>query len=328
MYDALVSPAVAAGAALVSIASLIVASRRVNRSTQENIVPLMGVVGAFIFAAQMINFSIPGTGSSGHIVAGVLSGALLGPWAALITIASVLVVQCLVFADGGLMALGCNILNMGICTTLIGYGLVYRPFVSNTLTGWRIFAGSILGCVIGLECGALLVTIETELSGITALDWNSFFALMCSIHFAIGVSEGIATGFLLYFVAKSRPQLLTREEPKSPKSKSAGIRNVVIFFAALTVVLGGAFSWIASSSPDGLEWSIEKLTGSTELTNSASVPTRHTFEAVQSATTVLPDYESTWSGIIGCVLVVILTWVLAVCIRKGLKRRPETTHPQ
>ncbi len=324
MADALVSPAVAAGAAVVSVAALIVAANKVKKSDSTNIVPLMGVIGAFIFAAQMINFSIPGTGSSGHIVGGVLAAALLGPWAGLITVASVLVVQCLVFADGGLMAIGCNILNMGICTTFIGYALVYRWIAGRSLTPWRIFLGAILGCIVGLEAGAVLVTAETELSGITALSWNQFFALMTSIHFAIGAGEGIATGFLLYFVAKTRPSLLLSEAPAQSQAKETrSVRPVMIVFGALALIFGITFTWIASSHPDGLEWSIERLTGSTDIINDTAAATRSAFASVQGVTSVLPDYDSTWSGIIGCTMVVILTWAILTCMR----HRRHATQP-
>lgn len=324
MADALVSPAVAAGAAVVSVAALIVAANKVKKSDSTNIVPLMGVIGAFIFAAQMINFSIPGTGSSGHIVGGVLAAALLGPWAGLITVASVLVVQCLVFADGGLMAIGCNILNMGICTTFIGYALVYRWIAGRSLTPWRIFLGAILGCIVGLEAGAVLVTAETEMSGITALSWNQFFALMTSIHFAIGAGEGIATGFLLYFVAKTRPSLLLSEAPAQSQAKETrSLRPVMIVFGALALIFGITFTWIASSHPDGLEWSIERLTGSTDIINDTAAATRSAFASVQGVTSVLPDYDSTWSGIIGCTMVVILTWAILTCMR----HRRHATQP-
>lgn len=324
MADALVSPAVAAGAAVISVAALIVAANKVKKSDSTNIVPLMGVIGAFIFAAQMINFSIPGTGSSGHIVGGVLAAALLGPWAGLITVASVLVVQCLVFADGGLMAIGCNILNMGICTTFIGYALVYRWIAGRSLTPWRIFLGAILGCIVGLEAGAVLVTAETEMSGITALSWNQFFALMTSIHFAIGAGEGIATGFLLYFVAKTRPSLLLSEAPAQSQAKETrSLRPVMIVFGALALIFGITFTWIASSHPDGLEWSIERLTGSTDIINDTAAATRSAFANVQGVTSVLPDYDSTWSGIIGCTMVVILTWAILTCMR----HRRHATQP-
>ena len=110
MADALVSTPVASGAGIAAIVLLGVAGYKVNKAKGVNssIVPLMGVLGAFVFAAQMINFTIPGTGSSGHIIGGVLLAAFLGPWAAFLTISSVLIIQCLIFADGGLFALGCN----------------------------------------------------------------------------------------------------------------------------------------------------------------------------------------------------------------------------
>ncbi|MEI3553947.1 MAG: energy-coupling factor ABC transporter permease [Alistipes senegalensis] len=138
MSDALVSPPVFAVTGAISLALLGTAIRKVRRprndrpepdGRDEHIVPLMGVMGAFIFAAQMINFSIPGTGSSGHLVGGILLSAILGPWAALITLASVLVIQCLVFADGGFMALGANILNMAALSCLVAYPLLFRPLM-------------------------------------------------------------------------------------------------------------------------------------------------------------------------------------------------------
>ena len=132
MADALISTPVALAAGAAATTLLGIAGYKVNKQKGENsrIVPLMGVLGAFIFAAQMINFTIPGTGSSGHIIGGVLLAAFLGPWAAFLTLSSVLIIQCLVFADGGLLALGCNILNMGAMSTLVAYPLIFRPLKS------------------------------------------------------------------------------------------------------------------------------------------------------------------------------------------------------
>ena len=141
----------------------------------------------------MINFAIPGTGSSGHVIGGVLLAAFLGPWAAFVTLASVLIIQCLVFADGGLLALGCNLINMGAMTTLVAYPLVYRPIVGRSTSPWRITLGAVCACTVGLELGACLVTVETVLSGVSALKWNHFLSIMALIHLPIGVVEGIAT---------------------------------------------------------------------------------------------------------------------------------------
>ena len=119
MADALLSPAVGGAMTVVSAAAIGYAVKKISRDgLDEKKIPLMGVMGAFVFAGQMINFTIPGTGSSGHIGGGVLLAALLGPYPALIALASVLLIQCLLFADGGLLAYGCNVFNMGVCACL------------------------------------------------------------------------------------------------------------------------------------------------------------------------------------------------------------------
>lgn len=326
MADALVSPAVAGVAAAISIGALIVAGRKVKQNNDSSIVPLMGVMGAFVFAAQMINFSIPGTGSSGHIIGGVLLAAMLGPWAALITLASVLVVQCLVFADGGLMALGCNILNMGICTTLIAYPLIYKPLMQHRAKAsmLRVMCVSVLACVVGLELGACLVTAETELSGVTALDWGQFFSLMTGIHLLIGIGEGVATGLVIYYVQQYNPQLLQtvrQSEPTANRRVNIN-RKVVWSLVGVAVVLAVAFTWIASGNPDGLEWSIARLTGSTELAPSSAPAAHAAFASAQASTSLLPDYESTWSGIVGCSIVVAIVWVISsVLVRRRLVKK-------
>lgn len=311
MADALVSPAVAGVAAVVSVSLLVVAAKKIRKeSSDSSVVPLMGVMGAFIFAAQMINFTIPGTGSSGHIVGGILLGAILGPWAALLTLASVLVVQCLIFADGGLMALGCNILNMGVVSTLIAYPLVFKPIMGHGTSTWRMIVASITASVVGLELGAVLVTLETELSGVTALPTGDFLALMTSIHLFIGIGEGLSTAAVLYFVLRYKPSLLEcRAEVGAGHRGHYG--KAAIVFISIALLLGVAFTWIASSNPDGLEWSIENLTGSSELTGGVGSKVADTLAGVQSTTSLLPDYDSTWSGIIGCLVVVAIVWVVA-----------------
>lgn len=311
MADALVSAPVAVVSGVAAATLIVVASRKVSRIKRDDILPLMGVMGAFVFAAQMINFSIPGTGSSGHIIGGVLLAALLGPWAAFITLASVLIIQCLIFADGGLMALGCNLINMGAMSCLVAYPLIYRPIAGVSHKGWRVFAASVAACVVGLELGALLVTGETELSGITALPTSEFLMFMLPIHLAIGLCEGVATGAVLCFVRGYKPDLLydpsgSNVSDTEPHSASRRNRVVLGVFAALAFVMAVAFTWVASSDPDGLEWSISRLTGSTEL-SPAMVP----------PTALMPDYDSTFAGILGGLIVVALLWgVCSILFRK------------
>ena len=131
MADALLSPAVGGGMWVVTAGLIGTSSRKVRLTFQEKKIPLMGVAGAFVFAAQMINFTIPATGSSGHLGGGLLLAILLGPPAAFMTIASVLTVQALFFADGGLLALGCNIFNLGFFPCFVAYPWIYRPLVGR-----------------------------------------------------------------------------------------------------------------------------------------------------------------------------------------------------
>ncbi|MDE5814554.1 MAG: energy-coupling factor ABC transporter permease [Muribaculaceae bacterium] len=318
MSDALVSPAVAAGAGIAAAALIGVAASKVKRIRRDDIIPLMGVMGAFVFAAQMINFSIPGTGSSGHIIGGILLSAVLGPWAAFITLCSVLIIQCLVFADGGLLALGCNILNMGVTSCLIAYPLVYRPIAGNTLKPWRITLASVAASIIALEIGAAGVTLETEFSGITALPTSTFLAFMLPIHLAIGAIEGAATAAVLCFLAKYRPETLyggnLKQGESTGESKGRG-RKVLIGFGIATLIFAGAFTWLASSNPDGLEWSIEKVSGISDMPSATP------------ATAFMPDYDSRFAGIVGALIVMVMLWAITTIIFHRI-RSANTPHSE
>lgn len=327
MSDALVSPPVFAVTGAVSLALLGTAiwkvkhpgnDRREPDGRNEHIVPLMGVMGAFIFAAQMINFSIPGTGSSGHLVGGILLSAILGPWAALITLASVLVLQCLVFADGGFMALGANILNMAVLSCLVAYPLLFRPLMKRNASPGRILAASMIASVVGLELGALAVTIETEASGITALPMGQFLLFMLPIHLFIGVGEGLATAAVIYVVQKYKPELLygVRRE-RTPEKRKFGKALAAISLAAL--LIAGSFSWLASSDPDGLEWSIEKTAGQADL-DTASDGLHRRAAAIQEKTAVMPDYNTTFAGIVGSGIILLAVFGASYLFRAGQKQ--------
>lgn len=333
MADALVSPAVAVTAAVAATALIVVAAKEIKKHTSDNMIPLMGVMGAFIFAAQMINFSIPGTGSSGHIVGGVLLAAMLGPWAGFLTLVSVLIIQCLIFADGGLMALGCNIINMGAMTALVAYPLIFKPMLKFPASNWKIAAVSVLACVVGLEAGALCVVAETELSGITALPWKDFILFMLPIHLAIGICEGLATAAVIIFVSHTRPDLLPGYDAAGvPDGKTAATRPgwrkyiPVYIFAALALLLGGGLAFFASENPDGLEWSISKVTGDTELHQQAVSSIARGAEGIQAATSVMPDYENSLSGVIGAAIVLIMVWAITSLIVRS-RRQKVNPHP-
>lgn len=256
MADALLSPAVGLSAGA-GVAGLIAyAARRASADPQHlRRIPLMGVMAAFVFAAQMINFAIPGTGSSGHIAGGLLLAILLGPNAAFIAMASVLSVQCLLFADGGLLALGCNILNLGFWPCFVGLP-VYRAIGGALPDARRAVISAVIAAVISLQLGAAGVVIETVLSGRSELPFAKFGAVMLGIHLPIGIVEGLVTAGVLRAVSRTATQ--APEPVRETKSLLAGIGIVAL-------LMSGVLAWFASTKPDGLEWSLARVTGQTEM---------------------------------------------------------------
>lgn len=289
MADALISHTV--GGAMWGASALTAAhcARTLRRNPDPAKVPLMGVLGAFVFSAQMVNFSIPATGSSGHLGGGLLLAILLGPEAAFLVIASVLTVQALFFADGGLLALGCNIFNMGVFPAFIAYPLVYRRIVGNQLSPTRVLIASIAAALVGLSLGALAVVLQTSLSGISDLPFATFVALMLPIHLAIAIVEGLITAVVVLYVARLQPEILTRAIRQQPLQGLA-IRRVISSLAIAAVLTGVVLAWFASGHPDGLEWSISGVTGQEEF-NGTPTGLKNEIASVQEQTALLPDYD-------------------------------------
>jgi cobalt/nickel transport system permease protein len=341
MADALVSPAVGGTMWVVSGGLIALCVRELKRSARDDLVPLMGVLGAFIFAAQMINFSIPGTGSSGHLGGGLVLAVLLGPYAAVFVISSVLVAQALFFGDGGLLALGCNIFNLGVCPAFLAYPLVYRPIAARQCGTVRAWAAAMAGAVVGLQAGALGVVLETKVSGIADLPFGTFLLLMLPIHLAIGVGEGLATAAVVAFIAKARPASL---QPEADAGRGAA-RSLLVALAVAAVITGGVLSWFASERPDGLEWSLGKASGG-EALEPPNEGIHRSLAAVQEKTAILPDYgfrpagdgsaagggrQTAWptvdpgtsvAGIVGG----LLTAALVVAAGLALRRRTPPTR--
>ena len=314
MADALVSPYLALS---MYAASTVVAAYSIKKVREENNprkIPLMGIMGAFVFAAQMLNFAIPGTGSSGHLCGSMLLAALLGPEAAFLTMIGILAMQCLLFADGGLLALGANIWNMAFYGCFVGGLLIWQPLMRSGLSKGKIIAAALLGSVLTLQLGAFSVVLETTASGITELPFSAFALTMQGIHLAIGAVEGAIIASVLLFIYQARPQLLHGAD--SADAVSGGrfsLAQTLAVLAGATIVAAGGLSLAASEKPDGLEWSLEKIAGTAELEGSGLW---HELAAkIQTATALLPDYafvgsESAWgtvfSGLLGSVLVLLL----------------------
>ena len=287
MADALISPAVggvmlaaAAGAAAYSVT-------KVQNDLDEKKIPLMGVMGAFIFAAQMINFSIPGTGSSGHLGGGLLLSVVLGPYAGFLTMASVLLIQALFFADGGWLAYGCNVFNLGFYTCFIAYPLIYKKLTGKGCSTLRIVTASLLSSVVGLQFGAFSVVLQTFLSGRSELPLGVFALWMQPIHLAIGVVEGLITAAVVVFIWRARPEILE----SAGKGRAIGgisIKKVIVVLTAAALITGGIFSRFASSHPDGLEWSMSRASGKEELGAPAGI--HELLSGIQNRIAFLPDY--------------------------------------
>ena len=327
MADALVSPAVGAAFWAASAGTIALCSMRVRKQLDDRKVPLMGVLGAFVFAAQMINFTIPATGSSGHLGGGLLLAILLGPSAAFLSIASVLMVQALFFADGGLLALGCNIFNLGVFPAFIAYPLIYRKLVGKQPRQSRMVFAAILAALVALQCGSFSVVLQTVTSGVSSLPFAAFTLLMQPIHLAIGVVEGIVTALVVSFVYRARPDVLQSVIEEKPTGELP-LRSLSVAFVLSALLIAGCFSWFASEHPDGLEWSIARITGTEGLSETG--PKEHkTFAAVQRKTSILADYAlpeeaghgnsqrvgKTLSGIVGGALTLVICTLIGLALR-------------
>jgi cobalt/nickel transport system permease protein len=228
----------------ISIVGVGYALRRVGRDLGERQVPMMGVLAAAIFAGQMLNFSVAG-GTSGHLMGAAIATILLGPWAGILVLTCVVSIQALIFQDGGLLALGANIFNMGIVGVAVSY-MAYRSL--QKLAGgrrWGLLAGGFIAAWLSIEVAALSVAMQLALSGTSPA--NIAVPAMAGIHALIGIGEGLVTVGALAFVAAARRDLLASSE-----AQPAG---GLVWAFGLLVALGLAVaSPLASSHPDGLEW--------------------------------------------------------------------------
>ena len=316
MADALVSPAVATTMYACSALAGGYSIRRVRLENNPKKIPVMGVMGAFVFATQMINFTIPGTGSSGHLCGGMLLSAMLGPFAGFLTMIGVLLIQGLMFADGGLLALGCNVWNMAFYGCFLGSLLIWRPMMKKKINKGRIILASVAGCILTLQLGAFSVTLETLASGITELPFKVFVSTMQPIHLAIGLVEGLITAAVLCFVQEARPEFLWgADETENTKEGRFSYKSALAVLAVATVIIAGGLSLLASQYPDGLEWSMEKVAGTAELEANGGI--YDIIGSIQNITSVLPDYAfknsqsaigTSLSGLVGAVI------VLGVCV--------------
>lgn len=347
MADALLAPAVAATMYVASGAAAGFSVHKLRKDDEESKkLPVMAVSAALVFAGQMINYTIPGTGSSGHMCGGMLLSALLGPQAGFLSMIVILTIQCLFFGDGGLLALGANVWNMAFYGCFVGFCLIWKPIMHSNLFGkmgakagqrMKIIVASILGCVVTLQLGAFSVVVETSLSGIAELPFGAFCALMQPIHLVIGLIEGIITAAVLTFVYESRPELIKEVDTSDDAvSNKRSLKTVVVILMVVVALTGGVLSLFASSNPDGLEWALfgnseagygENM-GLNEDEYGISSNAADKAAAVQESTAFLPDYAfadsdsaagTSVSGLVGSAMVAAAAVI--ICAVGGFFRK-------
>jgi cobalt/nickel transport system permease protein len=332
MANELLSVPVAAGTLAAAAGGLGLICRKVSRIVSSDKLPLMGVLGAFIFAAQMVNFQLPAMpGTSGHMVGSVLLAIILGPHLAAVVISSVIIVQCLIFQDGGLLALGCNIINMGLVPCYLGYFL-YRTVTVGQSGSLRTYVGAMLACLVALEAGAILVPVEAALSGVLAVPFSTFLITMVGVHFLVGLVEGLITIAVLAYLQQVRPDLVLESLPGRVRlSKKAVLWTLLVF----AIIAAAGLSLLASGMPDGLEWSYAERPdqpGFKPIVSNDSAVIAKT-DQIQTKYAPLPDYSvrgsssagwTSFAGVVGSALTMAVIWAVVTLLRR--RQLKCTTH--
>jgi cobalt/nickel transport system permease protein len=243
--DGFLTPVVAALGWAIAVVVLVLGLRRTGRQLGDRMVPVMGVLAAFIFAAQAINFPVA-AGTSGHLIGAALAAIVLGPWASLVVMTVVIGTQALLLQDGGLIALGWNVVNMGALAAFSGYAS-YRGVVR--VAGEHATArlgGAFAAAWVSVEAGAIATTLELAASGTT--DINLALPAMTSVHALIGLGEGLVTVGALTLLIASRPEILRQGE-----GTPGGVQAAFVLAGVVLALLLALAAPLAASSPDGLQ---------------------------------------------------------------------------
>jgi cobalt/nickel transport system permease protein len=307
--DAVLDPKVAAVAGAVGAAGLLFALRKLERQLGERTTVLMGTMSAFVFAGQMVNFPV-GPGVSGHLLGGVLSAVLLGPWAGAVVIAAVLLVQCFLFNDGGLTALGANFVNMGLIGAVGGYA-IYAP-IRRAIAGPK---GVLIAAMVAAWFSVLLASgafaVELAASGHRD-DFFRILSWMALVHAAIGLGEAVITGIVVRFVLLRRPDLLEPEDETTGGPSAAG-RWVQTTIAGLGIALAVAvfLAPFASKWPDGLEFVGGKLGFVGNDSPPSPIPSPMADYELQLPGLNHARVATALAGMIGTLVVFLLSWGMA-----------------
>nr|WP_062337888.1 energy-coupling factor ABC transporter permease [Herbidospora sakaeratensis] len=267
--DGFFTAPVAVGAGVVAVAGVAVALRKAKTELDDRTAPMAGLVAAFIFAVQMLNFPIA-AGTSGHLLGGALAAILVGPYTAVLCVSVVLLVQGFFFADGGLTALGINIVLMAIIPAAVGWG-IFQLVTRVARNRAAVVAGSFVAALISVPIAALTFAVLFTLGGTAPIETGAVFAAMGGVHVLVGIGEGLITAVTVSSVLAVRPDLvygarfLTKPlvlktatgdrvvEPARPESTPKPVRPFLVGGGIVALLLAGVVSFFASSSPDGLE---------------------------------------------------------------------------
>lgn len=337
MANELLSPGVAAGTFAIAAGAVGLICHRAKSLINSDRFALMGIMGAFVFAAQMVHFPLPFLpGTSGHIVGAVLLAVMLGPYLAAIVLSSVVIVQCLIFQDGGLLALGCNIINLAVVPTFLGYWL-YRLVAPSSGPSARTYIATVIACTAALVAGAMLITIQTRLSGVLAVPLKTFMTTMAAVHIIIGFIEGLITAAVVLYLNRLCPRVMAECPGRTPRVNK---RRLYAGLLIASLLIGAGLSLLASNKPDGLEWSYAQRPDQPDFKPIVSNenPAVMQAEALQSKYSPLPNYTvrlragggkahpgwKSFAAVVGAFATMAVIWLTgwAISRRNGLYDAP------
>jgi len=290
--DGFLSIPVALAFWLLSSFVITLALRKAERSGSEQQLPLMGVLAAAIFAGQMLNFAVAG-GTSGHMLGAALAVILLGPWAAVLIMTSVVGLQALVFQDGGLLALGANLFNMAVVGVFVSYAAWQGVLKLSGRRPWGRPVAGITAAWLSIFVTALAAALQLALSGTSPA--NIALPAMGGVHALIGFGEGLITLGALTFLAAARPDLLRQTGNVQHIDRPVWVGGML--FSIGLVLLAP----MASNHPDGLEW-VAQQTGFSSLARPPFIK-------------IIPDYLL--PGVENQALAIILAGLLGILIIAG-----------
>ena len=309
--DGILSPTVSVATGAISVGVVGFSLRKLGGSLADRTIPMTGMMAAVIFAGQMVNF--PAGVTSGHLVGGVLAATILGPWAGCLALAIVLIVQCLLFADGGLTALGSNILHMGVIAGVGGYAVM--SFIQARFQDKQkgVLVGAILAAWLSVMAGAALFCLEFYFSqGGHGYDFRNLFALMVSAHSVIGIGEALITGAAVAVILKQRPDLVY--QPNRDTTLGENFGRVIVVGCVLALAIAAFASPFASSLPDGFE-GVAGQTGLDELgTSNPLLLEDYSIPAIEASGWQAISVGT--AGILGVLCVLVITFVMTRAFRR------------